>query len=164
MLNQLKSLTERVGGSNELLVRWLHDRKHLLVAYYSLVGIKPGKAPHAVLNEQALDRFCQNLVDYLSTCHFCIYERITHEMEGTLSTCKIWSKLEANTEQIMAYYDSHLEKAIDHDDYLAFQHALSEIGEALASRFALEDKLIAQMLEKNLRGGANDTSTFARPA
>lgn len=45
MLNQLENLTERVGGSNELVDRWLHVRKHLLVAYYKLVGLKPGKNP-----------------------------------------------------------------------------------------------------------------------
>lgn len=43
MLNQLENLTERVGGSNELVDRWLQVRKHLLVAYYNLVGLKPGK-------------------------------------------------------------------------------------------------------------------------
>ena len=42
MLNQLDNLTERVRGSNKLVDRWLHVRKHLLVAYYNLVGIKPG--------------------------------------------------------------------------------------------------------------------------
>ncbi len=35
MLNQLENLTERVGGSNELVDRWLQVRKHLLVAYYN---------------------------------------------------------------------------------------------------------------------------------
>lgn len=32
MLNQLDNLTERVRGSNKLVDRWLHVRKHLLVA------------------------------------------------------------------------------------------------------------------------------------
>ncbi len=45
MLNQLESLTERVGGSNTTVDRWLHVRKHLLVAYYNLVGLKPAKNP-----------------------------------------------------------------------------------------------------------------------
>ncbi len=82
MLNQLESLTERVGGSNKLVDRWLHVRKHLLVAYYNLVGIKPGKESYMRLNEKALDDFCQSLVDYLSDGHFNIYERIIREMEG----------------------------------------------------------------------------------
>ncbi len=82
MLNQLENLTERVGGSNELVDRWLQVRKHLLVAYYNLVGLKPGKESFMRLNEKALDDFCQSLVDYLSSGHFSIYERIIGEMEG----------------------------------------------------------------------------------
>ncbi len=46
MLNQLDNLTERVRGSNKLVDRWLHVRKHLLVAYYNLVGIKPQRIVH----------------------------------------------------------------------------------------------------------------------
>ncbi|SQB36546.1 anti-RNA polymerase sigma 70 factor [Citrobacter koseri] len=57
MLNQLESLTEHVEGSNKLVDRWLHVRKHLLVAYYNLVGIKPGKESYMRLNEKALDDF-----------------------------------------------------------------------------------------------------------
>ena len=134
MLNQLDNLTERVRGSNKLVDRWLHVRKHLLVAYYNLVGIKPGKESYMRLNEKALDDFCQSLVDYLSAGHFSIYERILHKLEGNgqlARAAKIWPQLEANTQQIMDYYDSSLETAIDHDNYLEFQQVLSDIGEAL---------------------------------
>lgn len=119
MLNQLDNLTERVRGSNKLVDRWLHVRKHLLVAYYNLVGIKPGKESYMRLNEKALDDFCQSLVDYLSAGHFSIYERILHKLEGNgqlARAAKIWPQLEANTQQIMDYYDSSLETAIDHND------------------------------------------------
>ncbi|MCG3101876.1 sigma D regulator [Enterobacter cloacae] len=165
MLNQLESLTERVRGSNKLVDRWLHVRKHLLVAYYNLVGIKPGKESFMRLNEKALDDFCQSLVDYLSDGHFNIYERIIREMEGTtpyLAASKLYPLLEANTQQIMDYYDSTLENAIDHDNYLEFQQALSDLGEALEERFTLEDKLIALVLDSNL--GASNEDNIARPA
>jgi regulator of sigma D len=165
MLNQLESLTERVGGSNNLVDRWLHDRKHLLVAYYNLVGIKPGKESFMRLNEKALDDFCQSLVDYLSDGHFNIYERIVREMEGTnpyLAASKLFSLLEANTQRIMAYYDSTLENAIDHDNYLEFQQALSDLGEALEERFTLEDKLIVLVLDNDLK--ASNEDNIARPA
>jgi regulator of sigma D len=161
MLNQLESLTERVRGSNKLVDRWLHVRKHLLVAYYNLVGIKPGKESFMRLNEKALDDFCQSLVDYLSDGHFNIYERIIREMEGTtpyLAASKLYPLLEANTQQIMDYYDSTLENAIDHDNYLEFQQALSDLGEALEERFTLEDKLIALVLD------ASNEDNIARPA
>lgn len=165
MLNQLESLTERVRGSNKLVDRWLHVRKHLLVAYYNLVGIKPGKESFMRLNEKALDDFCQSLVDYLSDGHFNIYERIIREMEGTtpyLAASKLYPLLEANTQQIMDYYDSTLENAIDHDNYLEFQQALSDLGEALEERFTLEDKLIALVLDNNLNISSSDN--VARPA
>ena len=165
MLNQLESLTERVRGSNKLVDRWLHVRKHLLVAYYNLVGIKPGKESFMRLNEKALDDFCQSLVDYLSDGHFNIYERIIREMEGTtpyLAASKLYPLLEANTQQIMDYYDSALENAIDHDNYLEFQQALSDLGEALEERFTLEDKLIALVLDNDLNISSEEN--VARPA
>ena len=165
MLNQLESLTERVRGSNKLVDRWLHVRKHLLVAYYNLVGLKPGKESFMRLNEKALDDFCQSLVDYLSDGHFNIYERIIREMEGTspyLTASKLYPLLEANTQQIMNYYDSALENAIDHDNYLEFQQALSDLGEALEERFSLEDKLIALVLDNDSK--ASNEDNIARPA
>ncbi|MBG0684360.1 sigma D regulator [Enterobacter kobei] len=165
MLNQLESLTERVRGSNKLVDRWLHVRKHLLVAYYNLVGIKPGKESFMRLNEKALDDFCQSLVDYLSDGHFNIYERIIREMEGTtpyLAASKLYPLLEANTQQIMDYYDSTLENAIDHDNYLEFQQALSDLGETLEERFTLEDRLIALVLDNGL--DVSNEDNIARPA
>lgn len=167
MLNQLESLTERVGGSNKLVDRWLKIRKQLLVSYYNLVGIKPGKGSYMLLNEKALDEFCHNLVDYLSAGHFSIYERIISKMEGTsplLAATQIYPLLEANTIEIMGYYDSSLENAIDDDNYAELQQALSDIGEALAGRFALEDKLIVLAFDNNLKNSANDESGIARPA
>jgi regulator of sigma D len=167
MLNQLESLTERVGGSNELVDQWLYARKHLLVAYYNMVGIKPNKESHSALNEKALDSFCHNLVDYLSAGHFNIYERIIDEMEGTsplLAATQIYPQLEANTQQIMNFYDTNLENAVDDDNVLEFQQALSGIGEALEVRFSLEDKLIELAYDNNLHSSVNDTGSLARPA
>ena len=167
MLNQLESLTERVRGSNKLVDRWLHVRKHLLVAYYNLVGIKPGKESFMRLNEKALDDFCHNLVEYLSAGHFTIYERIINEMEGAsplLAATQLYPQLEANTVELMNYYDSSLENAIDDDNCLEFQQALSDIGEALAARFMLEDKLIVLAYDNDLNVSANDESGMARPA
>ncbi|HKS34087.1 MAG TPA: sigma D regulator [Enterobacteriaceae bacterium] len=167
MLNQLESLTERLGGSNELVDHWFRVRKQLLVAYYNLVGIKPGKESFVRLNEKALDDFCQNLVDYLSAGHFNIYERIIGGMEGNSplsAATRLYPLLEANTQQLMEYYDSSLENAIDHDNCIEFQQALSGIGEALAARFALEDELVLLAFDHNLHASANDEAIVARPA
>lgn len=168
MLNQLENLTARVGGCSELVDFCLHARKQLLVAYYQMVGIKPNKESMTTLDENALDTFCQNLVDYLSTGHFTVYERFIQEMDGTDQLAKaalIYPSLQANTEQIMQVYDLHLETAIDHDNCLEFQQALSTVGEALEARFTLEDKFIKLALEKgaDIQPAANQSS-LARPA
>ncbi|WP_336709757.1 MULTISPECIES: sigma D regulator [unclassified Cedecea] len=167
MLNQLANLTERVGGSNELVDHWLQARRHLLVAYYNMVGIKPNKESHTALDEKALDNFCHGLVDYLSSGHFSIYERIISNLEGSsplLSAAQLYPQLEANTQQIMDLYDSHLENAIDRDSWVEFQQALSEIGECLESRFTLEDKLVLLAIDNNLDGSASDPAGLASPA
>ncbi|KFW99393.1 regulator of sigma D [Pectobacterium betavasculorum] len=152
MLNQLQSLTEYVGGNNALIDQWLQARKQLLVAYYHLVGIKPNKEALSLLDEEALDNFCQNLVDYLSTGHFHLYEKMLHEAAThseqvlALST-QLDLALQNNTQQIMTFYDSHLAAAIDHDNCLEFQQALSSVGEALEERFTLEDNMIKQVYD-----------------
>ncbi|WP_413736613.1 sigma D regulator [Sodalis sp. RH21] len=152
MLNQLDILAQRVGGSNELIDQWILARRGLLVAYYHLIGLKPNKEKHTPLDEDALDDFCHKLVDYLSAGHFHIYDRIVQnsndnsDTKSVIST-QLYPALQENTTQIMSFYDSQLETAIDHDNYMEFQQALSGVGEALATRFALEDKLIQQALE-----------------
>lgn len=168
MLNQLEILTARVGGCSDLVDFCLRSRKQLLVAYYQMVGIKPNKDSLTPLDENALDTFCQSLVDYLSTGHFTVYERFIQEMEGSEQLAKaalIYPSLQANTAQIMQVYDTHFENAIDDDNCMAFHNALSAVGEALEARFTLEDKFIQLALEKNPEqlGAAND-SQLARPA
>jgi regulator of sigma D len=171
MLNRLERLTQRVGGSNELIDQWLHARKELLVAYCTLVGLKPNKEKHTPLNEKALDNFCHNLVDYLSAGHFHLYHRIIDEVEGIdspkqLVASKIYPALELNTEAIMAFHDSYTETDITDDNAFAFHYALSDIGEALDARFVLEDQLITLAFEPSqdvLPPVAND-QVLERPA
>ena len=151
MLNRLESLAERVGGSNKLIDQWLESRKTLLVTYYSLVGIKPNKEKHTQLDEKALIAFGPNLVDYLSSCHFHIYDRIIIQEEGTSSPNlaagkKLYPSLEENTQKIMAFYDNYVEKGINEDTILQLHEDISTVGELLERRFTLEDKLIQEAI------------------
>lgn len=172
MLTRLERLTQRVGGSNELVDQWLHARKELLVSYLTLVGLKPNKEAHIPLNEKALDSFCHHLVDYLSAGHFHLYHRIVEEVDGTQAAisqqvaARIFPALEANTETIMAFHDSYTDTEFKDDDIFAFHYALSDIGEALDARFELEDQLINLALASKfdvLPPVANDEA-IVRPA
>lgn len=151
MLNRLESLAERVGGSNKLIDQWLESRKTLLVTYYALVGIKPNKEKNVPLDEKALIAFGHNLVDYLSSCHFHIYDRIIIQEEGKSSPNliagkKLYPLLEENTQKIMAFYDNYVEKGINEDTILQLHEDLSTVGELLENRFYLEDKLIQEAI------------------
>lgn len=172
MLNRLERLTQRVGGSNELIDQWLHERKELLVAYCTLVGLKPHKEKHTPLDEEALNNFCHRLVDYLSAGHFHIYDKIIQGIEGSQSprmviTTQLYPALQGNTESIMALYDRSMETTLDHDNILEFHEALAEIGVALDARFQFEDQLIGLALEAAAlpleQPVANDPA-IARPA
>jgi regulator of sigma D len=168
MLTQLEDLTERVGGGNELVDSWLRARRQLLVTYYELIGIKPNKDALTALDEKALDAFCHNLVDYLSTGHFSVYEYIISEMQGDsplIVAAQIYPALEANTDRIMQLYDGHLQQAINDDNCVDFQQSLSQVGEVLESRFTLEDKLVQLAWDNQLaRPPVANDSIIARPA
>lgn len=168
MLNQLDVLTERVGGSSELIDSWLEARRQLLVAYYHLIGMKPNKEALTTLDEQALDNFCHGLVDYLSAGHFSIYERVVSEMNGDnpmIAAAQFYPPLEANTERLMQIYDGHLQQSIDDDNCMTFQQALSEVGEVLEARFTLEDKLIQLTWDHQLaRPPVANDNQLTRPA
>ncbi|WP_075183595.1 Rsd/AlgQ family anti-sigma factor [Pantoea sp. 1.19] len=168
MLNHLDGLTARVGGNNPLIDSWLTARRQLLVAYYQAVGLKPAKSSLTTLDDKAMDAFCQNLVDYLSTGHFSIYQRLIDQIQNShplSSAGQICQPLESNTDTLMRLYDSHLAQAITDDNCLEFQQALSEVGETLEARFTLEDALIMLAYEQNQHphGAAND-SQIDRPA
>lgn len=170
MLNRLESLTQNVGGNNDLVDQWLQARKQLLVAYYTLVGVKPNKGKHTPLNEKALENLCHNLLDYLSAGHFHIYDKIIQQVEGAASlestqATRIYPKLQHNTEQIMAFHDRYSKAEMDDDLCLAFHQSLSDIGEMLEARFELEDQLIRLAIQawQQNRQAANHADTLARP-
>ncbi len=85
----------------------------------------------------------------MSAGHFSIYERILHKLEGNgqLARREDLAATRSQYSTDYGYYDSSLETAIDHDNYLEFQQVLSDIGEALEARFVLEDKLILLVLD-----------------
>lgn len=168
MLDQLNMLAASVGGRNALVDLWLDARRQLLAAYYHLVGIKPNKDSLSVLDDAALDSFCQKLVDYLSSGHFNLYQRLINELKSEkplAAIVHICLTLQANTDQIMEYYDTHFETAIDDENCLAFQQALSEVGEALEARFTLEDRLILLAYNQPLPSASRPSeNTLVRPA
>lgn len=148
MLNNLKSFTQHIDDKNDFFERWLQTREKLLVSYYKLVGLIPcKKEPIIRLDHQALEDFCLQLVDYLSSGHFYLYDKVikavaNSEKSKSAIATHLHPQLQANTDSLMAFHDQYASKEFDEDRCLLFQRALSDVSEQLEARFALEDKLI----------------------
>lgn len=145
MLNKLATLSESVTGSHPIIDQWLLSRRQLLVAYYKLAGITPGKHADTHYDERSLTLFSQHLVDYLSCGHFRNFEHAEALLTGQpLQPILglLYPQLEQNTHMLLELYERYLEPAILMHDPNLLNKIISEIGETIENRFMLEDQLI----------------------
>ena len=136
----------------ELLTRWLKERRQVLGKYTEIVVGMDG-----LLDRQALDErqrlLCQLLVDYVSAGHFEVYHQLLEEAEsfGDGSSALAENLMPAigdTTEVILAYEEKY---TAEHHDNAKLKRDLSALGETLESRFLLEDKLIAGLHNSHRR-------------
>ncbi len=156
MLNKLKQTQAEFGGASHVIDHWLETRQNLVIEYCKLAALKPNnhKTPVAKLpSPQALQNFCQHVVDYISEGHFKIYDMVMQEWQATgFSPTKeidqTYTKIVLTTEPLLNYTDKYAE--VDKDDELEdFDQDLSDIGEVMEERFEYEDYLI-QLISESL--------------
>lgn len=155
MLNIEKPANEIWETVESHINRWLEERQTLITSYCELSGIKAyGKS--AFLNQRKLQTFCEQLVDYASKGHFEIYEELTLEAKAfsnnalALDLEKIYSKIETTTEIALEFNDKYDLDKIQPDLITTnLPSDLSKIGEAIALRFDLEDRLINALHRNN---------------
>jgi len=142
MLEHCQSASERWGGVNQLIDRWLAERKDLADAYSYLYS---GQQPLAVTTE-SLQAFCQLLMDYVSGWHFELHEQLGQEAEQFGDTRalafdeQITPRLDSITEALVAFNDRYDNG--DSRDNLTLSRELKNLGRLLHERFELEDCLI----------------------
>ena len=149
MLKGFKSAKERWGGVSDIIDRWLSERQELIVLFCSVNGMDQFRDDKRPLSSK-LEEMCQILVDYASSGHFEVYEQLLEEGtefdDGGVEVAQsIIPKLEMNTQECLRFND--LCETISSVQML--QNSLSELGEALEERFALEDKLIEVLHESH---------------
>ncbi len=143
MLESCTTAQERWGGVNQLIDRWLSERKQLISEY---VGLRD-RTPPEENPDQALESFCDVLVDYVSAGHFEIYEQLIREAEdfqnerGLELVRQVYPRIETITQAAVAFNDRYANTAngVDEPDMQARLHTL---GALLHERFELEDCLI----------------------
>ncbi|SEA15713.1 sigma D regulator [Microbulbifer marinus] len=144
MLENCKSARERWGGVSEIIDRWLHSRQSLLVRFCSL-SEKKEFAERDSETEENVRQLCQLLVDYVSAGHFEVYEQLIREgqefddKKGLEQARELYQHIDTTTDIAVDFNDKYQET----DDLSSLVQDLSQLGEALESRFSSEDQMIA---------------------
>ncbi|MHB8256513.1 MAG: sigma D regulator [Acidiferrobacterales bacterium] len=144
--SQEKSAARR-ARSHELTQKLVAERTEMLVLFCRLAGIE-SYAPEIRPVKKLLEEFCQILVDYISAGHFALYERI---IDGTERRRDVASLAEQLYPAIAETTDAALDfnDRYDRDNHRPMlenlPQELSQLGEQIAVRIELEDRLIAAL-------------------
>ncbi len=144
--SQEKSAARR-ARSYELTRKLVAERTEMLVLFCRLAGIE-SYAPEIRPVKKLLEEFCQILVDYISAGHFALYERI---IDGTERRRDVASLAEQLYPAIAETTDAALDfnDRYDRDNHRPMlenlPQELSQLGEQIAVRIELEDRLIAAL-------------------
>lgn len=141
-------IKERWSGVNKLIERWLAERQAVIVQFCAISGVHVLSPQSATANRQRLQRYCQLLLDYVSAGHFEVYYELLREAEAfqdgsaELATA-LMPEINATTAQALDFSDKYAEA--EPRALTSLAKDLSRLGEILAERFDLEDRLIDAM-------------------
>ncbi|MDF1527613.1 MAG: Rsd/AlgQ family anti-sigma factor [Sedimenticola sp.] len=138
---------ERRARTKNMVDKWLAERQQMLVLYCKLAGVEsfdPDKP-----EKQLLRDFCQLMVDYVAFGHFEVYDRITSGEERRGEVIKVaeaaYPRISEVTESVVSFNDKY--DLADHEQSLEdLATDLSILGEELAGRIELEDKLVKALM------------------
>lgn len=143
MLEKCRNAQERWGGVSDIIDHWLEERQELISTFVHL----PEQPVEDGLSKQ-VERFCELLMDYLSSGHFEVYEQLLREGsefdDGSVEAAQaLFPKIQISTDAALDFNDKYaasdtltvrLVKEMASD--------LSTLGERLEERFELEDQMI----------------------
>lgn len=152
MPNQSSDPKEQFEAVENLLPRWLKERRAVLGKYTEIVVTLDSHVDEEILASRQ-NALCELLVDYVSTGHFEVFHELINEAEkfgdGSCALAeKLMPAIGDTTEVILAYEEKY-SAAHGHQEKL--RRDLSALGELLESRFLLEDQLIAGLHNRHRR-------------
>ena len=144
---------ERRAVTQETVQKLITERTEMLTLYCQMAGLEPyknGKNSRTHPSQEMLQKFCHVLVDYIAEGHFSLYERIVNgnERRQQVSTLaeKLYPQIADSTEAALDFNDKY--DCGDHCEIsLSFGDDLSRLGEKIASRIELEDRMIKHLIE-----------------
>jgi regulator of sigma D len=152
MPNKCTDPLEQFNAVEELLTRWLKERRGLL-GRYTEIAVALDSEPDLSNLRSRQKALCELLVDYASAGHFEVFNQLVNEAEtfadGSEALAeKLMPAIGDTTEVILAYEEKY-GAGETHPETL--RRDLSALGEVLETRFVLEDRLIAGLHQKHRR-------------
>jgi regulator of sigma D len=131
-----------------MVKKLLAERQEMLVAYCRLAGLEPYTPDKPV--KRRLAELCQLLMDYTAFGHFELYRRISEGEERRKRVLEVarevYPKITDITDATVEFNDKY--DTSNHPLKLeALPEDLSQLGERLAERMELEDRLVAALLQ-----------------
>ena len=144
MLQENRVEGDRRVRSSNLVKKLVDSRTEMLALYSELAARHPFNNDITVA--PVLQEFCQSLVDYIANAHFQLYRHFAENRERRGPVLKIADEIYPRiidiTQTILDFNDKY--DCEDHCEVLpSLGEDLSSLGELLADRIELEDKLIA---------------------
>jgi regulator of sigma D len=137
---------ERRQRTAQLIDELQNERRDLWSLYCQIADLKPFSDIAPI--KAKLTQFAEVLVDYVSLGHFGLYERIlsgTERRESLIAVATdIYPEFSEVTELSISFNDKY-EKAGEASALANLADDLSALGESLARRFELEDRLCGLM-------------------
>jgi regulator of sigma D len=146
---QERRTQERRSGTQQMVDKLLKERREVIVMYCRVAGLEPYRAERPTMD--LLQEFCQVLVDYSAFGHFEVYERIASGRERRQKVIdiaeQVYSRIVEASELAVQFNDKY--DAGDHTLLMAdLSDDLSRLGEELAVRVELEDRIIEALLAR----------------
>lgn len=143
MLEKCRNAKERWGGVSRIIDHWLEQRQALISTFIKL----PDQPVGEPLNNY-VGLFCSQLIDYLSSGHFEVYEQLLREgdefHDGSVEKGqKLLFLIQRSTDMALDFNDQNNgfnEPTLG--ELREFLNSLSALGEALEERFEIEDQMI----------------------
>jgi regulator of sigma D len=140
---------DRRTGTQGAVSKLVAERTEMLTLFCRVAGLEPyEQGRHKSPPREVFQEFLQVLVDYLAAGHFSLYERIANGSERRRAVsdlaAQLYPRIAESTQAALDFNDRYDGKPFEISPM--FHEHLSQLGELLASRIEIEDKIINEIL------------------